>query len=181
MKLGIRIFGCYLVIFCICFALPVGWVLDTLRTRYLEGVEDPLVDQAQILAGVVGQMMADGSFDPGTFYQTFETTYRRPLDIRIYNFTKTVVDPAVYITDAKGIVLFHSRNPAEIGADYGHWRDVSMTLEGHYGALVKRVAHLHSGAIKLQNRSSGGMRAVLTLPLKNDRLVRMSRSRLGSS
>ena len=77
MKLGLRIFACYLVIFCICFAFPVGWVLDTLRTRYLEGVEDPLVDQAHILAGVVGQMMAADRFDPEAFYQTFEAIYQR--------------------------------------------------------------------------------------------------------
>ena len=134
MKLGLRIFGCYLIIFCICFAYPVGWVLDTLRTRYLEGVEDPLVDQAHILAGVVGQMMSDNQFDPEALYQTFETIYRHPLDISIYHFTKTVVDPAVYITDARGIVRFHSRDPDQIGADYSHWRDVSLTLEGSYGA-----------------------------------------------
>jgi two-component system, OmpR family, sensor histidine kinase CreC len=134
MKLGLRIFGCYLIIFSICFAYPVGWVLDTLRTRYLEGVEDPLVDQAHILAGVVGQMMAENRFDPKTFYQTFEVIYRRPLDVRIYNLTKTVVDPAIYITDAKGIVRFHSQDPTQIGADYSHWRDVGLTLEGAYGA-----------------------------------------------
>jgi two-component system, OmpR family, sensor histidine kinase CreC len=46
--------------------------------------------------------------------------------------------------------------------------------------LVKQVAHLHGGTIQLQNRSSGGVRAVLTLPLKHDRLVKMPRSRLRS-
>jgi two-component system sensor histidine kinase CreC len=134
MKLGLRIFACYLVIFCICFAYPVGWVLDSLRSRYLEGVEDPLVDQAHILAGVVGQMMAAGRFDPATFYQTFEAVYRRPLDIRIYHLTKAFVDVAVYITDARGRVLFHSRDPGQVGADYSNWRDVRLTLEGEYGA-----------------------------------------------
>ncbi len=134
MKLGIRIFGCYLVIFCICFAYPVAWVLDSLRTRYLEGVEDPLVDQANVLAGVVGQMMDAGRFNADTFYRTFESIYRRPLDIRIYHLAKNVVDVAVYITDANGRVVFHSRDPNQIGADYSKWRDVSLTLEGAYGA-----------------------------------------------
>jgi two-component system, OmpR family, sensor histidine kinase CreC len=134
MKLGLRIFGCYLVIFLICFAYPVGWVLDSLRTRYLEGVEDPLVDQAHILAGVVGQMMASGRFDSHAFYRTFESIYRRPLDIRIYHLTKTYVDVAVYITDAHGRVIFHSRDPGQIGADYSNWRDVRLTLAGQYGA-----------------------------------------------
>jgi len=134
MKLGLRIFGCYLVIFCICFAVPVGWMLDTLRTRYLEGVEDPLVDQAHILAGVVGRMMADGRFDAARFYETFDAVYNRPLDVHIYHLAKTVVDPVVYITDAKGRVLFHSRDPGQVGADYRRWRDVSLTLDGAYGA-----------------------------------------------
>ena len=134
MKLGIRIFGCYLVIFCLCFAYPAGWVLDTLRTRYLEGVEDPLVDQANILAGVVGQMMAAGPFDAKAFYRTFAAIYQRPLDIRIYHLSKTSVDMAVYITDARGRVIFHSQDPGQVGADYSHWRDVRLTLEGAYGA-----------------------------------------------
>ena len=134
MKLGIRIFGCYLIIFCVCFAYPVGWMLNTLRTRYLEGVEDPLVDQARILAGVVGAMMADGRFDPQAFYETFQEIYRRPLDIRIYHVSKKSVDPAVYITDARGRVIFHSQDPMQVGADYSHWRDVRLTLDGAYGA-----------------------------------------------
>ena len=134
MKLGLRIFACYLVIFCSCFAYPVGWVLNSLRTRYLEGVEDPLVDQAHILAGVVGQMMAAGRFDPQKFYRTFESIYKRPLDIRIYHLTKAFVDVAVYITDAHGRVLFHSLDPGQVGADYSNWRDVRLTLEGQYGA-----------------------------------------------
>jgi len=134
MKLGLRIFGCYLVIFFICFAYPVGWVLDSLRTRYLEGVEDPLVDQAQILAGVVGQMMAENRFDPGRLYKTFDAIYKRPLDVQIYHLTKTNVDPMVYITDANGKVIFHSQDPAQIGENYSHWRDVGLTLDGEYGA-----------------------------------------------
>jgi two-component system sensor histidine kinase CreC len=38
MRLGTRIFFCYLVIFVICFSYPLNWVLDNLRARYLEGV-----------------------------------------------------------------------------------------------------------------------------------------------
>jgi two-component system sensor histidine kinase CreC len=134
MKLGVRIFGCYLIIFCICFAYPVGWVLDTLRTRYLEGVEDPLVDQANVLAQMVGHMMEQERFSPDDLYQVFQGIYARELDARIYHLTKTDVDLAVYITDTAGQVVFHSKDPAQVGADYSHWRDVKLTLEGRYGA-----------------------------------------------
>lgn len=134
MKLGLRIFGCYLIIFCICFAYPVGWTLDTLRTRYLEGVEDPLVDHANVLAQMVGRMMEQGRFSPDDFYQIFQGIYARELGAQIYHLTKTDVDLAVYITDAAGRVLFHSKDPGQVGADYSHWRDVRLTLEGGYGA-----------------------------------------------
>ncbi len=134
MRLGLKIFACYLVIFCVCFAYPVGWVLDSLRARYLEGVEDPLVDQANILAGILGPMLEAGAFSPEKLQDLFESIYRRRVDARIYHLTKSSVDLAVYITDAHGKVIFHSRDPGQVGADYSHWRDVSLTLEGGYGA-----------------------------------------------
>lgn len=134
MKLGLRIFGCYLVIFLLCFSYPIGWVLDNLRIRYLEGVEDPLVDHANILATMVGCQMAAGNFSPADFRKTFSDVYDRSLGSRIYSLTKERVDLQVYITDAKGIVIFHSTRPDQVGHDYTHWRDVSQTLKGEYGA-----------------------------------------------
>ena len=53
MKLGLRIFICNLVIFAACFYFPLDWLRETQRTRYLEGVEEPLVDVANILASLV--------------------------------------------------------------------------------------------------------------------------------
>lgn len=134
MKLGLRIFGCYLVIFLLCFSYPIAWVLDNMRTRYLEGVEDPLVDHANILAEIVGRQMAAGRFRPDDFQQYFQAVYDRRLETRIYHLAKERVDLQVYITDARGKVLFDSLHPENIGADYTQWRDVALTLEGRYGA-----------------------------------------------
>ena len=83
MKLGLRIFGCYLLIFIVCFSYPIGWVLDNLRTRYLEGVEDPLVDQANILAEFVGQKMEAGEFEPKAVWSMFQRIYARELKAKI--------------------------------------------------------------------------------------------------
>lgn len=134
MRLGLRIFGCYLVIFLICFSYPIGWTLDNLRIRYLEGVEDPLVDQANILAELVGQQMVTGTFNGADFQKAFEGVYDRTLNSRIYSLTKKRVDLQVYITDEKGVVTFHSVTPDQIGENYTHWRDVALTLSGQYGA-----------------------------------------------
>lgn len=167
MKLGLRIFGCYLVIFCICFAYPVGWVLDTLRTRYLEGVEDPLVDQANILAEWVSQQMAQDEFSPEKLHHLFKKIYDRDLNSQIYHLAKTKVDLAVYITDTAGRVIFHSKNPGLIGADFTHWRDVMLTLEGRYGARTtladpedKQSSVLYVGA---PIRVKGEVAGVLTV------------------
>ena len=80
MRLGTRIFFSYLIIFILCFSYPINWVIDNLRTRYLEGVEEPLVDQANILAVLVGREMAANQFDPDKWYQGLAEACSRPLN-----------------------------------------------------------------------------------------------------
>ncbi|UCE52644.1 MAG: two-component system sensor histidine kinase CreC [Desulfobacterales bacterium] len=134
MRLGTRIFFCYLIIFIICFSYPINWVLDNLRNRYLEGVEEPLVDHANILAAMVAGDMEANQFDPEKWYQAFETACSRSLSARIYNLVKSDVDMRIYITDATGKIIFDSKNKQNVGSDYSNWRDVHLTLKGKYGA-----------------------------------------------
>ncbi len=134
MKLGIRIFLLYVTIFVVCFYYPIHWTWTNLRFRYLEGVEDPLVDQANIMAGIVGQQMAAGRFDPEHLYQALRKVYARRLNARIYQFDKEQVDMRIYITDKAGRILFDSEDKGRIGEDYSDWRDVRLTLDGKYGA-----------------------------------------------
>ena len=138
MKLGARIFFCYILIFAVCFYYPIDWVVKNLRTRYLESVEDPLVDQANILAGIVGLEMETDRFDPKKLYTAFETIYNRSLSAEIYDMVKTQVDMQIYITDTNGTLIFDSKNNANVGKDYSKWRDVRLTLEGQYGARTTR-------------------------------------------
>ncbi len=138
MKLGARIFFCFFIIFIVCFYYPINWVLDNQRIRYLEGVEDPLVDQANILAALVGSEMETDRFDPERWYAVFNNVSSRFLTAKIYDLNKTHVDLQVYITDLAGTIIFDSRSRDNIGADYSEWRDVRLTLEGHYGARATR-------------------------------------------
>jgi two-component system sensor histidine kinase CreC len=123
-----------MLIFAVCFFYPATWILDSLRTRYLEGVEDPLVDQANILAGIVGYQMENDQFDPETLNDALSTVYSRSLAAKIYELTKDRVDVHFYVTDVTGRVIFDSENKGNIGADYSHWQDVRLTLQGKYGA-----------------------------------------------
>lgn len=139
MKLGSRIFFCYLIIFVICFSYPINWILDNLRTRYLEGVEEPLVDQANILAAVVGHEMQAGQFDPEKWYSALDNASSRSFSAKIYQLIKTDVDMRIYITDPAGKIIFDSQNKQNIGEDYTVWRDVYLTLNGEYGARTTPV------------------------------------------
>ncbi len=139
MKLGARIFFCYILIFAVCFYYPIDWVVENLRIRYLESVEDPLVDQANILAGIIGLEMEAGRFDAERMHTVFSNVYDRPLSAKIYDLAKTRVDMQIYITDKNGTLLFDSENRANVGADYSKWRDVRLTLAGEYGARTTRI------------------------------------------
>jgi len=96
------------------------------------------VDQANTLAAVLGEQMAAGRFAPERLYQSFDKVYARDLGAEIYDFTKTGVDMEVYITDAAGRVVFHSGEQSLVGEDFSKWRDVSLTLDGAYGARTSR-------------------------------------------
>ncbi len=139
MRLGTRIFLCYVAIFAVCFCYPVKWTLDNLRIRYLEGMEDSLVDQANILAGIIGREMEAGSFNYKSLGAVFQGMKKRSLSARIYSVTKKGIDMQVYVTDDKGRVVFDSEDPSRVGQDYSRWRDVRLTLNGEYGARSTRT------------------------------------------
>lgn len=134
MKLRTRIFIGYFLIFVICFYYPIHWMLDNLRPRYLEGVEDPLADQANIMAEMIGADIEAGLFDPERLFTAFERAYNRDLGAKIYDFEKSRIDMRIYMTDSQGRIIFDSRDRRTVGVDYSRWRDVRLTLEGDYGA-----------------------------------------------
>ncbi len=141
MRLGTRIFICFVVIVVVCFAYPIKWFLDNLDARYREGVEEPLVDLANILAAMVGFDMEEQRFDAGELHLAFDQAYARPLDAQIYSLLKTHVDMWIYVTDISGRVVFDSKHPQNEGEDYLLWRDVYSTLKaGEYRARTSQLS-----------------------------------------
>ena len=138
MRLGAVLFLAHLLILALCFSYPLEQVGKRLRTAYLESAEEPLVDTANLMAAFVGQQIEEGNFSAEELYRVFEEARGRKVAARIYEMGKDSVDLSVYITDAKGIVLFDSDNRETIGEDFSLWRDVKLTLEGEYGARVRR-------------------------------------------
>jgi two-component system sensor histidine kinase CreC len=138
MKLGLRIFLCYLVIFGCCLYWPVSRVINALKTQYYQSVEEPLVDQANILAAMIGHDMEGGRFNSKILKAQFRRANDRTFKARIYELVKSNIDTRVYITDKKGAILFDSLDRARPGEDYSSWRDVLLTLKGRYGARTSR-------------------------------------------
>ncbi|WDP91993.1 MAG: two-component system sensor histidine kinase CreC [Desulfobacter sp.] len=113
-------------------------MMDNIRLRYLEGVEEALVDQSRILAAMVSRQMEAGEFAPNELGEIFHRAYESRFNSRIYHLDKTGVDLRIYITDEKGMILFDSQGKAAVGEDYSKWRDVWLTLRGQYGARSSR-------------------------------------------
>jgi two-component system sensor histidine kinase CreC len=136
MKLGVLLFLAYAVILALCLTYPVMLIAQQVRLVYLEGVEEPLVDTANILAELTGQALERGTLDADTLYALSQRIEQREVMAPIYSFLKERVDLAVYITDRDGRVIFDSRDRKNIGTDFSEWIDVSRTLSGKYGARI---------------------------------------------
>ena len=120
MKLGARIFLSYVLLTAVCFSYPLSRFFGELRTLFVENVEEVLVDQAHILAALIGTSMEAGHFKAGDLDRAFASVRGRTFTARIYDFTKTDVDMHVYLTDAAGRIVFDSARPGSAGTDYSN-------------------------------------------------------------
>jgi len=137
-KLGTGLFLATLAIFALCFSYPVLEFAHQMRKAYVESAEEPLVDTANALAAFVAPRMNGGKLDTAELNRVFRDVRGRKLSAQLYEMRKDNVDISVYVTDARGIVLFDSDDPANVGKDFSQWRDVFHTLRGEYGARIRR-------------------------------------------
>jgi two-component system, OmpR family, sensor histidine kinase CreC len=101
---------------------------------YREAVEEPMVDTAEVIAGVIAhEIEKTGSFSE-SWTRGFQAASQRTLHAQIYSLLKTRISMDLYVTDSTGIVQFDSGHPENVGRDFKTFHDVAMTLQGHYGA-----------------------------------------------
>ena len=101
---------------------------------YREAVEAPMVDTAAVFAGLIAnQIESTGSFS-ASWESAFQAANHRTLHAQIYSLLKTRISMDLYVTDSNGIVQFDSGHPENVGRNFKSFRDVGMTLQGHYGA-----------------------------------------------
>lgn len=137
MKLRLRVF--------IVIALVAGlaaWQLyanfrEQLKPALQQATEDVLVDTAGAFALLAEQDRRAGRLAEGRVAATLRELQRQPLQARIWGHERERSSIGVYVTDARGIVIFDSQGRRE-GMDYSRWNDVYLTLQGRYGARSTR-------------------------------------------
>ena len=138
MRLGIRLlFGFFLVTGLAAFFVLRVFVAEV-KPSVREVMEDMLVDTANILAEIASDDLAAGRMGSGRFAEQVRGYAVRPIDAQIWGLSKQSLDFRVYVTNARGTVLFDSENNTAVGQDYSQWRDVARTLRGDYGARATR-------------------------------------------
>lgn len=138
MKIGLRILLGYFLIVALA-ALLVGKVfVEQIKPGVRQAMEDTLGDTANLLAALAADELQAGRMNDGDFARRLRELSAREIKADIWGFSKQRVDSRVYVTDARGIVVFDSSG-RDVGADYSRWNDVYLTLRGQYGARSTRA------------------------------------------
>lgn len=140
MSIRIRIILSYFLVVGLGFFYLVKKLIneDEIEPRYMQSVEEPLVDTAQVLAALLETELKDGDLDLSRIRDAFGRATSRQFVAQIFSKEKTVLDLDIYVTDAEGMVVFDSRDGRDEGKDYSRWNDVYLTLRGKYGARSTR-------------------------------------------
>ncbi len=138
MKIRTRIFLGVLAVVGIGFYLFVRWIAIDLEPQYRKTTEEPLVDSARILASLASSTARGGQVDVAAFRRALTDARSRPFSAAIFDHVKTEIDFRIYITDAKGTVLFDSESGESEGEDFSRWNDIYHALRGESGARTSQ-------------------------------------------
>lgn len=138
MNLGARVFLGYFLIVGLALFFLMKVFVNELKPGVRQSTEETLVDTANLLAELVAEEVKQGTIEHGRFESAVDAWAARKLDARIGSLRKAGVTHRIYVTDARGVVLYDS-DGKDVGADYSRWNDVYLTLRGRYGARSTRA------------------------------------------
>ncbi|WP_145531790.1 two-component system sensor histidine kinase CreC [Yersinia kristensenii] len=137
MKIGVRLLLGYFLIVAIAGYFVIRIFVQEVKPGVRRATEGTLVDTATLLAQFARQDMVQDKVAGGQLAQAFASLNLRPIGANIEGIRKDRNEYRVYLTDAKGRVIFDSSGKA-VGQDYSRWNDVWLTLRGDYGARSTR-------------------------------------------
>ncbi|MFD2365387.1 two-component system sensor histidine kinase CreC [Pseudoduganella sp. GCM10020061] len=136
MKIGLRILLGYFLIVGLAAWFLMNVFVEQVKPGVRSTLENTLNDTANLLAVMVSEDVKQGAGN-SALLKRMQAYAQRGINARIHDVTKTTLDYRVYMTDARGIVIFDSQGEA-VGKDYSRWNDVYLTLRGRYGARSTR-------------------------------------------
>ncbi len=139
MSLRLRLAVFLVAVFCLGEWMIVRIALNEVKPRYLESMEESLVDASRLLAALLETQLSDGRVDPEPLRAAFGSVRSHAFVAQVYSLQKTQIDLRVYATDSTGRVVFDSDHGRDEGADYSAWLDVRRTLAGEYGARASQL------------------------------------------
>src|SRR5688572_10937030 len=138
MKIGLRIFLGYFLIVALAALLLARVFEAEVKPGVRQAMEDTLVDTANVLAELATDDLVAGRINDGNFARRVRALRGRDFGAEIWGFGKRASNYRLYVTDARGIVVFDSDavdgKGGHLGHDYSRWNDVFLTLRGRYGA-----------------------------------------------
>lgn len=137
MRIGLRIFLGYFLIVGLAAFFVMRVFVDQVKPGVRQAMEETLVDTASLLAALATDDMRRGRIADGDLARGLDRLRSERIDASIWGVRKRSFDYRVYVTDARGIVVYDSAGEAQ-GRDYSRWNDVYLTLRGQYGARSTR-------------------------------------------
>ena len=138
MSIFVRIwFGFSLVLLIGSFFI-LSSLQQQIKPNIRQVVEDTLADNANMIAALVADDIANGVVQTPEFDQKMQATLSRVLDAKIWNMQKSAIHQNVYITNQHGRVIYDSTGQYT-GQDFSRWNDIYLTLKGQYGVRSTRL------------------------------------------
>ena len=137
MKISVRVFLGYFLVVALAAYFVLTIFVQEVKPGVRQGMEVALVDTAHLLAEVVAPEFEGGDPGTGALSSALHRYRARNPQASIWGMAKTGTEFRVYVTDAKGMLLFDSGGDRP-GADYSRWNDVLLTLRGQYGVRSSR-------------------------------------------
>jgi two-component system sensor histidine kinase CreC len=128
----------FLIVVAGAFYFLVDNLQKQVERQYLQAIEEPMVDTANIIAGMLEQRLNGDGLKIEELRRAFESVRERQLKAEIYSLMKTSVAMNFYITNADGLVVFDSDHGRAEGLDFSPYFDVRRTLNDEYGARSSR-------------------------------------------
>lgn len=137
MNISVRLFfGYFLVVGLAAWFVLYTFVKES-EPSIRQATEESLVDSANLLAELAAGELAAGRIEDGAFAKAVAAALQRHPNAEIYGIRKDSVDLRIYLTDARGVVVYDSAGQAR-GEDFSQWNDVARVLRGEYGARQSR-------------------------------------------